>query len=1588
MATSNENLQQIDIKINGDTSNFNESMKQVNKTASDLTKNLSKIDEQVQKLTNHFNTLLKNIGRANSLNSKYELSNVIRSGDVRKTSEINGVKRSYTTSRNSMIGLQEISKMNDLEISEISKNGKTIRRLQNAQARLANAMEKEALAREKNVDKLANAKATKAEADLLKAQNTKERTEINKNWLKYRSEHPEKFVANKHRKSYGVGEVFNQVGSSISDIGIIGRIGGDVLSTVGTTLMNPVLGLGVALNKTITAVKDFSRATTEAFKEIEAVKANLSVVYGSSSQANIAFDQLADYAVKSPFGVAETSELAILLRQSGVYSTELLDTLKMIGDTAGGNMEKMKRIANNYAQIVAAGKANAMDMRQFANAGIPIYEAMSKELGVSQQTLRKMISDGKVTSELVEKVFKNMTGINGVFENATEIGAKTLKARIQNLEDIKQLALASLGENKSMWGAKYGNDSHQEKLLEFKEEFWQNIYDKTTLKNIDKNVQILTQNKTRIEELKDLIAYSSKISDKDTKRIFEEELKKLENLFDTDKEREIYLAQYQAAMKNYDTLFNKFLGKEFSYIDLYSKRQFLGYFTPGEDVESFINTLKTPINRESIIDYFSKQYPDYSMKKIQEMVVLYYDDLENTIKDLRDYNTAYRRKLELTYKNYLAYYETDVLGGQENAYTSINKASDKGDSVLSNLGVVIQEWEKLPAQQEKAQEEQKSKWAKTIDIISNIEKNTDDKGVVDISKFGLDKILEYRDKGVFRGEKLNVINNDKGTFEKEDRDKLTKQFTFMINTIQGELANKGDYNLLNGINNSFKDFDTNITDDKKFLANFDKTFSDIKSILNSILSSDNLSDKDKTFYNKLLQGLELSTLKLTSDKLPDGFNLEDLNKVKTTVEKIPDTFIPLWKRILSSATGVSANAVTGTEQTLNFYRDNLAIRNRTGNVLSNALKSGLSVDMVQRLTSNRVGKTQLQGDNSYTWQIDWKSVNENISKFAKQLSISTTVIDSYTSSLEEELNTYKNLLGSGILTSETDNVKQARYISAKQADKLLQSEGEQGVNAFGEELTTTTGEIVYSIKQGIAYDKEGNKLENQNLIINGKIYELLKKNIADTEKELQNAKNVQIGNDELEKMYNDVYSSYLVRSLQENSGLDFNEFIFKNPELLTKYFENTNLSDVFSRDKVNELNSKGILDTKTLFSKYLQGNEDEEIVKAITELLLIAINRAKDFMESSEYKGLKSLQDNKDKTELLNKDMSVLGNSSFGKPTLENPVSLETLKGLSLKELLPLLMNGSGLEYAGLSGKNSLTTLFEEQKGKENSFETFEEMVKTIESAGLVNIFKELNDELVNLSKTFLKTAWTTPFETIGESLVKICKGSKTWGETLKDVQTSMTQLAGSMLQQIGPAMAEAGFALVKLGASTGNFGMIAAGLGMAALGGFAKGFGSFLSSATQETEDDDEIDKLEDLKSQLADLLEQARSDALYYEKNLRHRKAIGTNASFSYQKVNDAIISPNGNVISTAPDDYLIATKTPQNFANHSQQMNVKINNIVNNNANVQVRQEEKRNNDGSIDIITIIEEGVSNFIASERSDEAFNIRSARLQGRSSVM
>jgi len=206
------------------------------------------------------------------------------------------------------------------------------------------------------------------------------------------------------------------------------------------------LTAAAGVTKLAEAALNLGKEAVRAYEGVEQLKTQLGVVFGSTVQSDAAFSEIEAYAKKSPFGVENMTQQAILLKQSGVYASELMDTMKRIGDISSGNNEKMKSMSQVYARVMSSQTVTARDMRQLSTAGVPSYTALADAMGIDRGQIRSKLQAGQVSAMDFKKMIENLTNKGGMFYGATEIGAKTLAARKQNLSDASQMAKASVGE--------------------------------------------------------------------------------------------------------------------------------------------------------------------------------------------------------------------------------------------------------------------------------------------------------------------------------------------------------------------------------------------------------------------------------------------------------------------------------------------------------------------------------------------------------------------------------------------------------------------------------------------------------------------------------------------------------------------------------------------------------------------------------------------------------------------------------------------------------------------------------------------------------------------------------------------------------------------------------------------------------------------------------------------------------------------------------------------------------------------------------------------------------------------------------------
>lgn len=1371
---------------------------------------------------------------------------------------------------------------------------------------------------------------------------------------------------------YQFGNAFQRIGNKVETTGvgsdkIEGKILGSILNTLGATLKSPMAGAATAVASLANGLIDLGKAATTAFAEIESIKTQLGVVFSNQTQADSVFSEISQYAIKSPFGIQQTSELAVLLKQSGVYASDLMDTLKMLGDTAGGNMEKMKRIANNYAQIVSIGKASMLDMRQFAYAGIPIFEAVSKELGVSQQELRKLISDGKVTSDIIEKVFKDLTGINGIFNEATSKGAKTLKARLQNLSDAKQLALSSMGERFVKVGDDYGDRSYIEGFVTKLEDFFTWVREHNDIKNIERDVNKIATTDTRIKELESLLQYAVNIGDKDLQRQLREEIEYQKSRIDIDYQRNTNAQSYDVKTAAYER-----------YKSQYGNLS-------QEDIQQKI-----------------WEYNVASINAVQDFPSTFLemqDMYGRIIEDLNKFSKAIEDAQKVTEAEIKANRERNLINAQQLEFDRAAKAAGKEGSYTSAFEKLFSLYTSSDEYKKEQQQKEYELLKEAQDVLKELSRYLDKEGNLDITKLTYKQFTDlYNIKGALDPtKKLSIVEGKSEQQMSEDRVVLLAQWKSMSKNIADELGNMGlkyTKGRLEDITNSLSLTGNNAT----FFANFDIILEKQLNYLKEL--AENSSVEKQKIYYEMYNNLLASTSSYSLNDKGLLANPEDLLK------GLSQEFIPLWKRIIAQATGLSAEGITKARTALEDYRNDMAVRSLTSNVMQAIMQNGAGAASAMSLARAGNQVAVLKGTTSEIVQIDWKSTRDAVKDFALQLSASTDVITAYKNSLEEELKTYQSLLAAGYTTAESQDIKNQKYVSEKTYKRLMETAGSQLVNAFGEDLITRGGQEVWLGDNGKFYDsREGRDKQDaahevavDELVVTEDMFNVIKKILPQMEKELHEANAAQLKNKVVEDMLKDVKALYLQR-IADSSGIYTSnrntEFLWNNPEYLTSLFDSAlEASRASFMDEAGNYYDaykflEGMSDNDLLLNA-MKGDEYEhayELSVIIRKALQMVSNDTEDLLGKGMYKGLSeeqkrktvegAVKNRKKQYRDFDSDQQYSptawldeGGYSLGSKFIKDFFDVE--KGYTVKDLYKSYAEEMGIMVEEMSALDKATVRWQES-------------LQDVE-----DVMKELSESVVSLAGDLAKKAWLTPFENLGEYKMKEWTNALEEGEELTEMNAkAMKELGAEALKALGPIIAKAGFELVARGAMNGSFGLVAAGLALAAAGGFATGIGNAITDAENESKDDKEAEKLQALKDQLAELLEQARRDALYYENNLRHKTALGINKDFSMKSVNDAIITPQGDIVTTDPKDYLIATKTPNQLVGGG---NVTVSPVINcnvvNNTNAKVTQQQQQNADGSIDIITIIEDVAGQYIASSKSDDAFNSREYRLRGRQSVM
>lgn len=810
--------------------------------------------------------------------------------------------------------------------------------------------------------------------------------------------------------------------------------GGSLQKLLGVNV-GGIIGLAFAEGgkKIVQAVERGIKESLADFGNVQTIQTNLGTVYGSQSAADMRFADIANYATKSPFGVQQTSDFAVLLKQSGVYENDLMRTLSMIGDVAGGNQEKYSRIANNYAQIVAASKATAMDLRQFANAGIPIYKAIKDYLGsldrekygsLDTAAVRKMTQNGEITSDVIEGVFRMLTAEGGSFYNSVQRGAKTYKAQMQNMQDIRQLAGASVGE----WVFGIGRNDGGIALDKESRSLFQSILD------VEESIYGAVKDKMGTRNLKDKDKTARR--DAERKKTIEAAIEFYKNNPELDTNGE-GLKYFQQLLKDFTSTYD--------YAEIRSYRTQLYDMSKGKikdipSIEEVNNKRQNKLNLEnknseiliqaSMLNTQSSEYKKLidELDSNTDLINQYarnlneikggYATIEEALKETAKDNKEFQEKVlpYIYFKN-----QTLAEAAMSTAYGIAAKAESRNTGSAQSISSLIDEQYRNTGEYKA---EQQKKTDEALQKAWEIDRWQKENNVTASNMFGF--IGSEKSVSEFVRHLTDNFTTEEGRITPDkisDEDgNLTKDGRIVLDNISG-LSNgifsnpalakmflgRSATRLLSDGTEQAVPLSTILREIETFSANpklgkLDEPTEEEKEYYADIASLRKVLDDINDKVNPTEEDNQLGTV-ISKILNPQTLSTVDTNKLKA-VEENKDQgkeYIPLWKRVANQSLGVPIQLLANNRSNTGDLYEKIRTRSQAGQVATAMLQSGSPFSRVADMMAyTGVSNSKINGGASSTAQVDWQRTSANIRDFALSLSSATDVTSAYVSSLTEQ----------------------------------------------------------------------------------------------------------------------------------------------------------------------------------------------------------------------------------------------------------------------------------------------------------------------------------------------------------------------------------------------------------------------------------------------------------------------------------------------------------------------------------------------------------------------------------------------------------
>lgn len=225
-----------------------------------------------------------------------------------------------------------------------------------------------------------------------------------------------------------LGDALDKSGQKMSLFASLGKKAADGLTVAIGNFETKIAQAAVqAVQQVVSTGLEFNR-------QMENYQLAFENLLGSAEAANAALDAIKADAAATPFDVAglvSANRLLISTGQSAEEAREVINALGNAVSASGGGNAELERMAANLQQIANVGKASAVDIRQFAYAGIDIYGILADYTGLAKNEVQGLT----ISYDLLVEALKAASAEGGRYAGAMEAYSQTLQGRMDTLAD-------------------------------------------------------------------------------------------------------------------------------------------------------------------------------------------------------------------------------------------------------------------------------------------------------------------------------------------------------------------------------------------------------------------------------------------------------------------------------------------------------------------------------------------------------------------------------------------------------------------------------------------------------------------------------------------------------------------------------------------------------------------------------------------------------------------------------------------------------------------------------------------------------------------------------------------------------------------------------------------------------------------------------------------------------------------------------------------------------------------------------------------------------------------------------------------------